>query len=112
MTTDTKYNGWTNYETWCCALWMDNSEGTSDYFREVAQECYDQADADKTFTRLERASFDLADRIKQQHEDMAEEWMPDQASFFADMLNASLSSVNWQEIASHYIGEVEEEQAA
>tara|TARA_R100000388_G_scaffold87377_1_gene67297 strand:- start:170 stop:433 length:264 start_codon:yes stop_codon:yes gene_type:complete len=21
---DTTYNGWTNYETWQCALWIDN----------------------------------------------------------------------------------------
>ncbi len=23
----TEYNGWTNYETWQCALWLDNDQG-------------------------------------------------------------------------------------
>jgi hypothetical protein len=25
--TDTEYNGWTNYETWNVALWIQNDEG-------------------------------------------------------------------------------------
>jgi hypothetical protein len=33
--TDTTYNGWTNYETWNVALWINNYQGLYD----VAQEC-------------------------------------------------------------------------
>ena len=108
--TDTKYNGWTNYETWNCALWMDNPEQS--YWQEVAQDCYDQASADDVFTRSENAAFTLSDQMKEHFENAAEQWMPDQASFFAAMLNASISSVNWQEIASHYLDEVEQDEAA
>ena len=90
MTTDTKYNGWTNYETWLAALWMDNDGG--DYWSEVAQECYNDAETDDTFTRIERATFSLADRIKDQHKEYASEWMKDQSSFFSDLINSGLSS--------------------
>ena len=36
----TTYNGWTNYETWNVALWMNNDEG----FYSVLQDCEDVSD--------------------------------------------------------------------
>lgn len=110
MTTDAKYNGWTNYETWNAALWMGND--ASQYWDEQAQECYEHAEADDIFTRKEVAARDLAGRMESWHEEYAEEWMKDQASFFADILNAGLRSVNWDEIAGHYMDEVDEETEA
>jgi hypothetical protein len=35
--TDTTYNGWTNYETWNVALWIQNDEG----LYHLAAECGD-----------------------------------------------------------------------
>jgi hypothetical protein len=96
---DTKYNGWTNYETWLVALWIDNSEGDQEATREMAAAAYRDAEADDTFSRLERATLNLADQIKT----MIEEAAPDLgASMYADMINGALSSVNWYEIAEHY----------
>ena len=31
---DTEYNGWTNYETWNVALWLQNDEGLYNFARE------------------------------------------------------------------------------
>ena len=109
---DTKYNGWTNYETWNCALWMDNNEFDQDFWTNQAQEAYDNAEAEKSFTRAERATLDLADTMKANFEDQAEQWMPDQASMFADFINSSLPSVNWYEIAAHYVDSIEQDEAA
>lgn len=44
MSEDKKYNGWTNYETWNVALWLDNEEGSYNYWRETAQEIYDESE--------------------------------------------------------------------
>lgn len=33
--TDTEYNGWTNYETWNVALWINNDEGLYHLAREA-----------------------------------------------------------------------------
>lgn len=39
MTTDdTRYNGWTNYETWNTNLWMGNDEGSWDEARRIVAE--------------------------------------------------------------------------
>ena len=96
---DTKYNGWTNYETWNVALWFDND--SSGYWAEVAQETFENAKATSNFTREEEATFDLA---KIMQGEVAEN-TPTATGMYADLLNASLSSVNWQEIASHVLAE-------
>jgi len=107
---DTKYNGWTNYETWNYALWLDNDDGAQRFWAERATECFTLAEADKSFTRAERATLTLADELKEDCEERAEEWMPKQSGPFADAVNGYISEINWYEIAEHYIGEVDQEQ--
>ena len=99
--TEERYNGWTNYETWNVALWLGNEQDSDRYWREEAQDAYRCAEANKTFTRRERAAFDLAERLK---EDIAVENQPELgASMYSDLLSAAISEVNWCEIAEHYI---------
>ncbi len=102
-----KYNGWTNYETWLVNLWLTNDEGSDQYMHELAQDCIDYNKSNNNFTREETATLDMAKRIQQYIEEMAKQWMPDQASMFTDFINAGLSSVNWYEIAAHFIEDCE-----
>lgn len=37
MENTNKYNGWKNYCTWAAALWIDNDQGSYNYFREYVQ---------------------------------------------------------------------------
>lgn len=92
--TDSTYNGWTNYETWLVALWLDNSEGAQESTREQARECIEDAEGDK-----DEATYALEQIIKDAHEDYA----PSLDGVYADLLNAALSSVDWREIARHYV---------
>ena len=105
---DTKYNGWTNYETWNVALWFDNNQGTYSFWTEQAQACFNDAEANKTFTKAERAKLALSKQMQAE----VEENTPTVTGMYADLLNASLGSVNWYEVAEHYIDEVDKEEDA
>ena len=100
-----EYNGWTNYETWVVALWMDNEQGSCDFWAEEAQDAYNHADADSTFTKLERATLTLATGIKEHHEENT----PTVVGAYADLLNAALSEVDWHEIAAHLMENVDQD---
>lgn len=102
---ETKYNGWTNYETWLVNLWIDNS-GDQDYWNDSSRDLFEYSKGDSTFTKEENAIADLADLMREYYDELASQWMPDQSSMFADMINASLREVNWREIAEHYIDEI------
>jgi hypothetical protein len=103
-----QYNGWTNYETWLVSLWMDNEEGSQNYWTEIAQECYDQSDESRSSTKEQQATYDLSKRMEEEHE----ENQPETTGLWADLINAALSEVNWYEIAEHYIEEVEKDVVA
>lgn len=103
------YNGWTNYETWAVALWLDNEAGSQAYWREATREAWQEAASSKqvrewSFNRSDAARILLADRLKSE----VEEGNPiEEASLYADLIGAALSSVNWHEIARHYVEESE-----
>lgn len=99
------YNGWANYETWLASLWMDNEPGSQEYFRETAKAIYEEVIPNPGFTREETARFRFADWLKEHHE----ENRPELPGVYGDLLGAALASVNWDEIARHYIDAVLEE---
>jgi hypothetical protein len=101
MTTDTKYGGWTNYETWAVKLWLNNDQGWQEQCNEWAIEYLQEAidrEQDKS-----HAVDELADRLKWLHEETA----PAADGVFSDLLNHALASVNWEEIAQSCVNEVE-----
>lgn len=108
MEKDETYNGWTNFETWAVALWLDSEQGTHHYWREASREAWESASETKhvrewKFSRDDAARILLADRLKEE----VEEGIPLLgANLYADLLGAALSSVNWHEIARHYVEEI------
>ncbi len=102
------YNGWKNYETWNVKLWIDNEQGSSEYWAEQASEAWETGEYKRAYssqTRKESASCILADRLK----DEFEEAQPEVTGMWADLLNAAMSEVDWYEIAENMLEEFEEE---
>ena len=88
------YNGWTNYETWCVNLWLDNERATYEDKRQIIRDADEQ--------------YQAAIALKSYVEDM----LPDLgASMFADLLGAALSEVDWQEIIESDWDELHEKDA-
>ena len=101
-----KYNGWHNYETWVVKLWMDNSQGDQEFFREMTKNIVDTCAVRSAALTLEEYQLiDLADELK----DHFEENTPETAGVYADLLNAALSEVDWREIAESLLEDIKEE---
>lgn len=101
------YNGWSNYETWCVGLWLDNEESAYEYWRERAQQIVDHPPKPEyewqTGNRL--IVWALAEEMKDIVEDMKP--LTSEASMYSDLLNAALSEVDWHELAEHYLDGIE-----
>ena len=106
MSTNKTYNGWTNYETWAVKLWMDNDEGSYNYWREATLEAWAHPVENQLIdSRKDRAAIALAERLKDEHEDGVPETL--NGSVYADLMNAALGEVNWREIADALLGNAE-----
>lgn len=106
MSTDTTYNGWTNYETWNCKLWIDNEQPTQEYWRERAKEV--EPIENEYMDEPRRKVHALADELKESFEEEAEVHFGSMIGFLVDITNAALNRVNWIEIAESLLDDVEE----
>jgi len=109
MSVNTGYNGWTNYETWNVACWIQNDCGEHERWGEAAA---DQLRAEHTAeidpeTWKAEAFNSLASVMRDEYD----EAVPELTGFYADLLSAALSDVNWYEIAGHYVDEAFDEVA-
>ena len=106
-----KYNGWTNYETWCVALWLDNERGSYERWRWLARKLVKRSS--RNFPRTFPESVPNATATRLLAERIQEEFTDNTPGVFTgpygDLLGAALSDVDWHEIAAQYVDEVANE---
>jgi hypothetical protein len=83
------YNGWANYPTWCINMWLTNDSILYDALVSLVR---------RTSERT------LYSALKE----WVEELLPDLgASFSADLLGWAVCQVDWDELAEHYMADLE-----
>ena len=103
-----EYNGWSNYETWNYKLWMDNEEASYLYWQGQARDVITESEPTSVLNKHENAAYLLSEQLKAECDEYLEQYMPDQASCFADLLNGAVSAINWHEIAVSLINDLEQ----
>jgi hypothetical protein len=89
------YNGWTNYPTWAVNLWLANDQGLQSFVVESLSECAG-----------ETRRIDSADWLKGFVRGYMES---DEASMASDLLGYALDCVDWYEIATSWLEQIDDE---
>ena len=110
----TKYNGWSNYETWNFKLWLDNDESVHNYIMDKIKKISSQ--------KFDNKTYQIADFLKSYIEDNMPNLnvsskgqslfgsMADKNGFYNDILNAALRDINTYEIAESYLEDLKEDE--
>jgi hypothetical protein len=86
-----EYNGYTNYQTWATALWMDNEPASNEYLYELANNITPPVPL-----------IEKADTLKEYVTDMlAADDCP--SGLGHDLLTHSLGVINWREIVGSHM---------
>ena len=87
MNEEKTYNGYTNYETWCIMMWIDQDQEKLKTIQEIIE----------LGQKEEALGIEIMDAIK----NYMDGFIPELEGFPADLLNAAFSEVNFYEIYEH-----------
>lgn len=109
-----EYEGWSNRETWCANLWLANDEGLYNLVNELADQCWDDTDADDAShgDRLSEARYRLGNLLDEQFAEWATDVVegdPTSEELRRMLFDiGSLYRVDWHEIAQGWVNEASE----
>lgn len=100
MSENTKYNGWTNYETWCLNIWIDNDQYLHERKEEAIRDVTLNFEGEEQIHELAHDLELIVDNLK----DNALE-----VGLLSDLLGAAVGNINFWELASHYLDDFNED---
>lgn len=101
------YNGWSNYETWLCNVWLSNDQYTHEEMQRWAGEAVREAEGDREAARdaLRKVISDIVFDL------LVPEGSPERTAvetgIVADFFNSAWSEIDWRDLAEHYVSDVE-----
>jgi len=110
----TKYNGWSNYETWNFKLWLDNDETVHNYIIDEIKkikaigydaEAYEVSNFLKSYIDDNMPNLNVSTRSQSVHGSMS-----DKNGFYLDILNTALRCINTYEVAESYLEDLKEDE--
>ena len=94
-----RYNGWSNYETWCCHLWLSNEQATWDHWTERAADQLEQDSDSEVLNVTEAAQRRLGAELKESIADDIGAVLP-AASMLTDLLTSAVQNIDYDEVAA------------
>jgi len=107
----TKYNEWSNYETWNFKLWLDNEEDVHNYIIGEIKKIksapnngqdvtYETSNFLRSYIDDNAPNLNISTRSQSIYGSMC-----DKNGFYQDILNTALKDINTYEIAESYLKE-------
>jgi heme oxygenase len=110
MSTDERYNGWTNRETWAVALYINNDQGWQESvlgaLREEWLAGYFSADQTDRAGEIIRENVEQVLTVDGYEEMTGEDHLPAALSRIAEDIG-SLYRVNWDELGAAFLSDLE-----
>ena len=103
----TRYNGWSNYETWNFKLWLDNDQDVHNYIIDEIKkikairydaEIYEVSNFLRSYIDDNMPNLNVSTKSQSVHGSMS-----DKNGFYQDILNTGLRCINTYEIAESYL---------
>lgn len=95
------YCGRSTYESWAVSLWLESEPSSTDYWRSIAKACKRESERNGDDDRAARAL--LAERLRAEHENGANDVLTERASVYSDLLTAALARIDWTDVAEHLL---------
>ena len=108
----TKYNGWSNYETWNFKLWLDNDQDVYNYIIDEIKkikaigydaEAYEVSNFLRSYIDDNMPNLNVSTKSQSVHGSMS-----DKNGFYQDILNTALRDINTYEIAESYLEDIKQ----